>query len=574
MSLSPTSSTVVGIGETSPTSTPQVSTSPPPLDAVPSTELRIINPSPSSVSPNKVKSKMEEDMASESPSRDISPKSNPIKASDTNEQLGSFNGDHELPKLCSSPPSSTLTSEPMEAVSCKSPNASRMASSTSPLPATTSPVPKTCTPVSTKTQQQLITSLGTSPALQTATSLNTSTICIQSITTDDLEDVMIELNSFDRQQIKDGKENVPTTIPPILEGYLQFVARGGSTHFPWTTVKGLFKVKLSHVIRDFYSESPTDHIPAVSNVEAFDFASVKEKLFQKFETFNGIPFTVQRLAELLTSPTRHYRRTDKFMRALEKNMLIVSTVETIVAPPVPDQLSQFPPPHHLPASLHSTTKSSNMMIFANGQPDMDAYNFKENEPNGPSSRLQEQLSSHGAENGLITASINSNTSPNRSLTALAKMNGNNSPSMSVSSNQCSNVALGVWNRSSTYDRVDKLNVPSKEVAKGTNPNIEYEDEDEEEEEEEEDDSEDMELNVGTPGDGNDSGSIPIQSTPTCASDHVMEKKSFDNTQFSVSSSIESNEDMDEGQSSDCNDSEAVATAKPERTGNKQTTLTN
>merc|ERR1719362_2161812 len=43
--------------------------------------------------------------------------------------------------------------------------------------------------------------------------------------------------------------------------------------------------------------------------------------------FAGIPFTVQRLAELLTSPRRHYKRTDKFMRALEKNMLIVSTVE-------------------------------------------------------------------------------------------------------------------------------------------------------------------------------------------------------------------------------------------------------
>ena len=40
-----------------------------------------------------------------------------------------------------------------------------------------------------------------------------------------------------------------------------------------------------------------------------------------------ITFTVQRLAELLTTPRRHYKRTDKFMRALEKNMLIVSTVE-------------------------------------------------------------------------------------------------------------------------------------------------------------------------------------------------------------------------------------------------------
>ena len=50
-------------------------------------------------------------------------------------------------------------------------------------------------------------------------------------------------------------------------------------------------------------------------------------MFEQLDAFAGIPFTVQRLAELLTSPRRHYKRTDKFMRALEKNMLIVSTVE-------------------------------------------------------------------------------------------------------------------------------------------------------------------------------------------------------------------------------------------------------
>ena len=57
------------------------------------------------------------------------------------------------------------------------------------------------------------------------------------------------------------------------------------------------------------------------------FSGIKNKVFEQLDAFAGIPFTVQRLAELLTSPRRHYKRTDKFMRALEKNMLIVSTVE-------------------------------------------------------------------------------------------------------------------------------------------------------------------------------------------------------------------------------------------------------
>lgn len=77
----------------------------------------------------------------------------------------------------------------------------------------------------------------------------------------------------------------------------------------------------------YFFSSPTESIPPVPNVDQFSFSACREKVFQQLDCFNGIPFTVQRLCELLTSPTKHYKRTDKFMRALEKNMLIVSTIE-------------------------------------------------------------------------------------------------------------------------------------------------------------------------------------------------------------------------------------------------------
>ena len=78
---------------------------------------------------------------------------------------------------------------------------------------------------------------------------------------------------------------------------------------------------------DFSNVSPAEEVPPVPNVDVFNFAAIRNKVFEQLDAFAGIPFTVQRLAELLTSPRRHYKRTDKFMRALEKNMLIVSTVE-------------------------------------------------------------------------------------------------------------------------------------------------------------------------------------------------------------------------------------------------------
>ena len=526
MSVSPTSSTVVSSEETSPTSSAQGRTSPLQQETS-STEVHVTS-SPSLMSPNNSKAKVDNEMDSENTSPNPNTISSPSKAIDGNE--GRANGEYEL-----SSASPSLV-DGMDATNNRSPNTARMAPSTSPLPATISPVPKT--PVSLETQQQLISSIGASPTLTTTpTTLNGSTTCIPSVTTDDLEEVMIELNKFDRQQSKDWKDKEPITIPPILEGYLQFVAKGGSTNFSWTNVKWLFKVKLSHVISEFYTESPTDEIPTVPNVESFDFSNVKEKLYQKIDTFSGIPFTIQRLAELLTSPKRHYRRTDKFLRALEKNMLVVSTVEARLPPPIPDQLSQFPPPHHLPASLHSTTKSRNLNMFENGPSASDSCNIKENEQNGPSSRLQGSSQSaerHG--NGLSSFSLSSNTSPNRGLTALE----NNSSVQSASPNQCSNVTSG-WNRSSAGER-EKSHVHSQGESKNRTQEVEYEDEDEDEEEEDED-GEDMELNVGTPGDTND-----MHPAPNCSSDHIVERKNLDNTQNLISSSDEGKEDMDENRS--------------------------
>lgn len=139
------------------------------------------------------------------------------------------------------------------------------------------------------------------------------------LTADDMEEVLMELNRFEKSPTQN--------IPDLLERYLVYVAKTGSTSFPWPKLKALFRAKLENVIVDFSNVSPTENIPSVPNVDVFNFGAIRNKVFEQLDAFAGIPFTVQRLAELLTSPKRHYKRTDKFMRALEKNMLIVSTVE-------------------------------------------------------------------------------------------------------------------------------------------------------------------------------------------------------------------------------------------------------
>lgn len=74
----------------------------------------------------------------------------------------------------------------------------------------------------------------------------------------------------------------------------------------------LFRTKMMNAIQQFQE-------PVCPN-ESF--------VLERFDLFRlAAPFTVQRLTELILQPTRHYRKKEKFLRGLEKTVLVVSTVE-------------------------------------------------------------------------------------------------------------------------------------------------------------------------------------------------------------------------------------------------------
>uniref|UniRef100_A0A8D8DJG6 Serine/threonine-protein phosphatase 4 regulatory subunit 2 n=1 Tax=Culex pipiens TaxID=7175 RepID=A0A8D8DJG6_CULPI len=117
-------------------------------------------------------------------------------------------------------------------------------------------------------------------------------------------------------------------IPRELDDYLGFVARTGDTVYRWAIVKHLFREKLVHVITDFHDNTPSiADLPQCPNVDPFNYERMKRILLDRLDAFNSAPFTVQRICELLTEPRKQYTRIDKYMRAVEKNILVVSTQE-------------------------------------------------------------------------------------------------------------------------------------------------------------------------------------------------------------------------------------------------------
>jgi len=113
-------------------------------------------------------------------------------------------------------------------------------------------------------------------------------------------------------------------IPEILEKYLNNVARSGDIVHKWENLRPFLKKKIEIIATEFNETYPFDRETNQPNVKPFDFDEVKRNILNGIDSFTGAPFTIQRICELLTDPYRHYKRADKFLKGLEKNVMVIS----------------------------------------------------------------------------------------------------------------------------------------------------------------------------------------------------------------------------------------------------------
>ncbi|KAG7261046.1 hypothetical protein CRUP_025185 [Coryphaenoides rupestris] len=134
----------------------------------------------------------------------------------------------------------------------------------------------------------------------------------------DVDSLQEALKDFDKK----GKQETF----PLLEQFLCHIAKTGETLVQWPQFKNYFLFKLEKVMEDFRALVPEQRGPANPNVESIPFEDMKERILKIVKAYNGIPFTIQRLCELLTEPRRNYTGTEKFLRGIEKNVMVVSCV--------------------------------------------------------------------------------------------------------------------------------------------------------------------------------------------------------------------------------------------------------
>ncbi|XP_070766551.1 serine/threonine-protein phosphatase 4 regulatory subunit 2-A-like [Enoplosus armatus] len=134
-------------------------------------------------------------------------------------------------------------------------------------------------------------------------------------------DIDALLEAFQDFERKGKKETCP-----VLEQFLCHVAKTGQPMILWSQFKTYFMFKLEKVMDDFQASTPEQRGPHNPNVEYVPFEEMKKRIVKIVDGYNGIPFTIQRLCELLTDPKRNYTGTEKFLMGLEKNVMVVSCV--------------------------------------------------------------------------------------------------------------------------------------------------------------------------------------------------------------------------------------------------------
>ncbi|KAF5179364.1 serine/threonine-protein phosphatase 4 regulatory subunit-like protein [Thalictrum thalictroides] len=120
-----------------------------------------------------------------------------------------------------------------------------------------------------------------------------------------------------------------------LGGILEVIAATGKFWHEWDTLKGLLSTRLKQVLAE-YPEAQMDDQQSSSLGETYsDLARrLEEALFSFME---GPPFTLQRLCEILLTARSIYPKLPKLALALEKNLLVTSTL-TISMDPYPSSM--------------------------------------------------------------------------------------------------------------------------------------------------------------------------------------------------------------------------------------------
>eukprot|EP00262_Sarcandra_glabra_P006216 TRINITY_DN18344_c0_g1_i1.p1 TRINITY_DN18344_c0_g1~~TRINITY_DN18344_c0_g1_i1.p1 ORF type:complete len:266 (+),score=61.36 TRINITY_DN18344_c0_g1_i1:329-1126(+) len=126
-----------------------------------------------------------------------------------------------------------------------------------------------------------------------------------------------------------------------LIGMLEVIAATGKFWHDWDFLKSLLSFRLKEVLAEYPESQTVSNVgPQPSSFSGETYPELVKRLDEGLLSFiEGPPFTLQRLCEILLTPQSIYPNLSKLALALEKNLLVTSTL-TICTDPYPSTAIQ------------------------------------------------------------------------------------------------------------------------------------------------------------------------------------------------------------------------------------------
>lgn len=127
--------------------------------------------------------------------------------------------------------------------------------------------------------------------------------------------------------------------PEDMRSIIEVIADTGKFWHDWRFLKSVLSIQLKQVLDEYFEVEMVSQ----NDGQLRSFSELFSRLNGALERFEeGPPFTLQRLCEILLDPKGTYTKLPKLTLALEKNLLVTSTITKCTDP--------YPAAHGLPCS--------------------------------------------------------------------------------------------------------------------------------------------------------------------------------------------------------------------------------
>ncbi|KAJ0398781.1 hypothetical protein ATCC90586_001305 [Pythium insidiosum] len=138
-----------------------------------------------------------------------------------------------------------------------------------------------------------------------------------------------------------------TEISPVLTRVLDEMRATGVPYYQWPHLRALLVAKLKMTLDEMHAVDKSAPVGSSPTNQRSSHEERRNNLADQLSAFEGPPFTLQRLTEVIMEPHKTYKSLSKLCNAIEKLLSVTSTLRVVdprSAPPAEDEDEPPAPP--------------------------------------------------------------------------------------------------------------------------------------------------------------------------------------------------------------------------------------